>query len=329
MLPRPPPPTRVSLDQRACPPGRRRATAHATPPAATAPPLWACPVCSAPLHLHPTTGRIIACIANHTYDIGRERYVTLARHGRKKRAQGTEVGDGAASYSARGTVFAAGVFDPVFAAAAEAVAAAAAGLETPTILDAGCGDGSYAGAVAGVCPAAAVLCVDVTRNAVATASKRVRAATARQHRTPYPRAAVASSFDLPLPDACVDVALIAFAPFAVGELARVLRATGAAVVVRPGPSHLDGLKALIYGDAATPRAPPPPLGAIVVTRRLTLSPDVGGALLGMTPYAWRGTRTDAAAAVIEREGLTTTIDVVVETVEAESVGSWRGERESV
>lgn len=53
------------------------------------------------------------------------------------------------------------------------------------------------------------------------------------------------------------------------------------------------------------------------------------ALLGMTPYAWRGTRTTDAAAVIEREGLTTTIDVVVETVESARVGGWRAEEEGV
>lgn len=302
------------------PPHRtRHVVVHAVPATAAAPPPpWRCPVCDSPLNLT-SAAASLTCASGHAYDVARQGYVNLTRQGRKKRAAGRgEVGDGAASYAARRRVFAAGVFDPVFEAAAAAVGHALP--DSGVVLDAGCGDGSYAAAVAAAAPSSTVICIDVARAAVAAAATRLRTTST----TPYPRAAVASSFAVPLEGACVDVALVAFAPFAATELSRVLRPSGAAVVVRPGPRHLDGLKALIYGDDAAPRAPPPPPGAAVVSQELDLTPEIGGALLAMTPYAWRGARADAAAATIERDGLKTRIEVIVETVGAGDVEGWQG-----
>ena len=56
-----------------------------------------------------------------------------------------------------------------------------------------------------------------------------------------------------------------------------------------------------------------------------MGPEVGGALLAMTPYAWsdaKGGRT--AAAVVAAEGLRTPLDVVVETVGGGEVAGWGG-----
>lgn len=324
------------------PAGRRAATVRTPPPGAhrhprrwpcrassassakagtSPPPPWRCPVCGLPL-LPAGGSRSIACASNHSYDVAKEGYVNLMRAGRLKKASAAPAGDGAAAYAARQRVFAAGVFDDVMAAAADAVAAAAAG--GGTVLDLGCGEGSYAAALAA--RGLDVRGVDVGKDAVRAAAKRLRsaggegAATAR-----HPRVAVASSFDVPLPDACLAAALVAFAPFPAAELGRLLAPGAAVVVVRPGPTHLAGLKALVYGPAAAPRARPPPPRSVRVMADLDLGPEVGGALLAMTPYAWSDAKGgQKAAAVVAAEGLRTPLDVVVETVGGGEVAGWGG-----
>jgi 23S rRNA (guanine745-N1)-methyltransferase len=266
------------------------------------------------------SGRSWACVVGHSYDVAREGYVNLTRGGRL--ASAATPGDGAAAYAARRAVFAAGLYDEVQAAAAAAVAAAArrwgeerGGGAVPTVLDAGCGEGAYTAAVAAALPpAATVLGIDISRDAVRLAAR------AHGARASF---AVASSFAAPLADASLAAALVAFAPVPWAELARVLDGGGASVVVvRPGPDHLDGFKAAIYGAAATPRALPPPPAAARVRKRLELPGELAASLLAMTPYAWRA--SEAATAAVAADGVDTWLDVVVETVPRGVVVGGRG-----
>src|SRR6266699_692524 len=165
-------------------------------------------------------------------------------------------GDSAEMVGARRRFLATGAYDPLSAA----VAAAVADARPRVVLDVGCGEGRHTRALA----AAAVLGVDVAKAAVAAA--------ARAH--PGGQYAVASA----------------------AELARVVRPGGTVVTAYPGPGHLAGLRALVYGDARPHELKPPLRGAgewfpasgstsvtfaVVVADVPSLSD-----LFAMTPYRW-------------------------------------------
>lgn len=188
-----------------------------------------------------------------------------------------------------------GHYSPVIDAVAEAVAATS----PASLLESGCGEGTYLARAAQRCGASA-WGVDIAKPAVAMAAKRHRDATF----------AVASAFDLPFYDRAFDVAVSVFAPRAYEELTRVARTV---VTASPGPDHLDGVRRLVY---ATPRphAPRPHASAADRRVRFTLTledPDDVAHLLHMTPYWWQ-----AAPSVRESvpDRLETTVDVVIATV---------------
>jgi 23S rRNA (guanine745-N1)-methyltransferase len=279
--------------------------------------------------------------------VAREGHVFLLPTGRKRREAGGPPGDAEAQVRARRAFFDGGFYDPITAAAAAAVLAALpaarrSGSPPPTILDAGCGEGSFIGALATALAAApsqdagrppvpfptSLLGVDVSKPAV-------RLAAARHGRVA--RFAVASSFALPVPPASLDVLLVAMAPLPPdAELGRVLVPGGAAVVVRPAPRHLDGLKRAVYGadarfdddedgggepeDGGAAPARRPLLARDRLTYSLALPGPAAAALLAMTPFAWSaGEGAVEALAAAGRGGeeeevaLETCVDVWVET----------------
>jgi len=232
----------------------------------------------------PTSWR---CDNGHSFDRAREGYVNLLRAGRKP---SRAAGDDAEMLRARRRLFDAGHYGPVI----DAVAAATADLEPASVLDAGCGEGTYLAAVVERTGAEGVG-VDIAKAAVAMAARRHRRC----------RFAVASVYELPFDDGAFDAVLSVFAPRPFEELARVARAV---VTASPGPDHLDGLRALVY-DAARPHEERPHHGDAVarVRYRLTLSePDAVEALVHMTPYWWQGQARDRLPDQLE-----TTVDVIV------------------
>lgn len=253
--------------------------------------------------------------------------------GRKKRATAGPPGDAEAQVRARRSFFDGGHYDRVLDAAADAVVTglghAAAAADRPpatrTVLDAGCGEGSYlcalASALAPPRPASpvALLGVDVSKPAIRLAAARLKAAA---------RLAVASSFVLPLGRASVDALLVAMAPLPPeAEVRRVLKPGGCVVVVRPAPRHLDGLKRAVYGgrarfdgeeeDEDEARQP----GGRRVDRArvsfdLALDGPAAAALLTMTPFLFSSGR-DMASGWAQQRGvvLETGVDVFVERFE--------------
>jgi len=190
------------------------------------------------------------------------------------RLPGGASGDSDEMVRARREVFDAGCYEPIIAA----VAAAVERLGARSVLDAGCGEGTY---LARACGAGAEGCgVDISKAAVRRAARRY----GRQ------RWAVASSYRLPFVDGAFDAVVSVFSPRPYAEFRRVLAPGGAAVVVTPGPEHLRGLAELLYAEARPHEDDADaPMFESVERVRFTVDldrPDLRRALLEMTPYWW-------------------------------------------
>ena len=240
-----------------------------------------CPTCSEALLPRPNGSGIgkpaseLACAQGHTVSVAAEGHVHLLPTGRKPRKTSTAQGDSDASIRARRSFFDAGGYAaPVRAVAAETLRALvtqprADGGER-NVLDAGCGEGAYLRGLEEASAAATALPhmhmqlwgTDISKLAVRLSARRQRAANF----------AISRSSRLPFGDGTLDAVLSCFAPVDWAELARVLRPGGALLVVRGGPDHLMGLKALVYDAsglafkaaqaqldrATTPPTPPTP-----------------------------------------------------------------------
>ncbi|BCQ45509.1 hypothetical protein ERHA55_30360 [Erwinia rhapontici] len=84
-----------------------------------------------------------------------------------------------------------------------------------------------------------------------------------------------------------------YAPCKAEELARVVRPQGYVLTVTPGPRHLMQFKALIYQDVQLHDTTPEEMPGFTLVEEqqlsypMTLNSEESGALLQMTPFAWR------------------------------------------
>ena len=183
--------------------------------------MWACPHCKEPLELL-AADSAWCCSNGHRFDRAREGYVNLLAANRKGSKQ---PGDGAEMIAARRRVHEAGIYAPLVEGMTELLGAD----QAPTaVLELGCGEGYYCGAVGRLYPSARVQGIDISRAAVRRAAKG----------HPGVSFAVASNFALPLPDARQDLVLRIFAPSDAAELLRVLAPGGRYLQVGPAPAHM-------------------------------------------------------------------------------------------
>ena len=261
---------------------------------------WRCPVCRLAL-AEEAGGRSWRCPTGHAFDVAKEGYVNLLiTHQRRQR----EPGDSAQMIAARRTFLDGGWYAPL----RDALQVYAPG-DGGAACDAGCGEGYYTRGWPSLWG------VDISRPAVRYAARRA---------TGSERYAVASVYDLPLPDASIDTVVSVFAPLHSDEFERVLAPGGKVVTVTPGPDHLAGLAAELF-EVVEPHPDAGPFereGATTALRagdrdRLRYDlhleePAAIRALLGMTPYAWY-----VDAATRERVGalssLSTPIDFLITT----------------
>lgn len=199
--------------------------------------LLSCPVCGRPLG---DTGGSARCPRGHSFDYARSGYLNLAR---QTGGGGARVGDSAEMVRARAELLAAGHFERVAAAVADAgqqaLAGASAGAGRPSAaVEVGCGTGYYLGRLDAALRERGerLGCgfgVDLSKTAASRA--------ARDH--PGLRFLVADvEAGIPLEDASVDLALSVFAPRPGAELGRVVRPGGGLVVALAGADHLCGLR---------------------------------------------------------------------------------------
>ncbi|WP_084102446.1 putative RNA methyltransferase [Demequina sp. NBRC 110051] len=191
-----------------------------------------CPVCGQDL-TQAETG--LTCVDGHRFDAARQGYVTLrAGHGHSLNADTVDM------VMARERLQSGGWYLPVADAVASAVAQVASveGAGTGLLLDLAGGTGYYAAAALDALPGWRGIVMDLSTPAVKRA--------ARTHER-----AVAVGGDalkvLPVVDGAVDIVLSVFGPRVPAEIARIVRPTGALVVVTPLPQHLSELVAAVDG----------------------------------------------------------------------------------
>lgn len=236
--------------------------------------IWQCPICN--LELQEGSGQLV-CRKEHSFDIARQGYVNLLPANHKR---SVNPGDSRAMLQARRAFLNAGHYQPIVNALGESVAVMAERKQGIKALDIGGGEGYFAAqlSLGGVC----WFVIDIAKDAV-------RMASAQVGRT---RCAVASSYNLPVNDACLDLILRNFAPSDDAQLHRVLKPDGELLLVVPGENHLCELRAMVYEQAQLHKPAVLPKGFTVLeesrvtfkTASLEKADRVN--LLAMTPMLW-------------------------------------------
>lgn len=240
---------------------------------------YQCPLCQQPLLLNQ---RVYSCLNHHQFDQAKEGYVNLlpVQHKRSK-----QPGDSADMMQARRHFLDAGHYQPLQQQVCDLLVRV---LPQPpvSVLDIGCGEGYYTHEVANRLEAqgeAKVYGLDVAKIAVRAGAKRYGNV----------EFSVASSHRLPFSDNQFDAVLRIYAPCKAEELARVVRSQGYVLTVTPGPRHLMQFKALIYQDVQLHDTTPEEMPGFTLVEEqqlsypMTLNSEESGALLQMTPFAWR------------------------------------------
>ena len=185
-------------------------------------PLLRCPRCGSAFHL---TEQSLVCEQNHCYDLSKRGYVNLApAHDQNAEKYGAEL------FDSRRTVFENGFYTPVMDAVASLLP------EGPfSLLDAGCGEGYYARAIAQQFPLAQVLGLDLSRDAI-TAAARVPGRANWM---------VADLKHLPVANESIDVLLDVLTPADYNEFRRVLKPDGVLIKVIPGADYLREVRSAV------------------------------------------------------------------------------------
>ena len=243
------------------------------------------------------TGGSLRCPAGHCFDIARAGYVSLLPAGAARNS-----GDTAAMVRARDAFLTAGHFaglaDAIAQAAAASIDAAASPAEPGCVVDCGAGTGYYLAAALDRLPSRIGLALDISKNALRLAARA------------HPRA-VAVGCDawrpLPVADEAADLALNIFAPRAPAELRRLLRPTGALVLVTPQQDHLRelvgplGLVTVDDRKEARLAGKLGPYFELAATRdyraALTLDHRAARDLVAMGPTSWHADPEDLAVAI--------------------------------
>jgi len=188
--------------------------------------IFCCPKCGAAFQREHNRYR---CEKGHAYDRAGSGYVNLLPPG------GKQHGDSKEMLRARRAFLQSGAYEPLQSAICH-VAKRALTVAVPTVLDAGCGEGYYTGALCRALPEARVYGIDVSKDAVKMCDGLHMGADF----------AAASVYALPVLPASCDLVISVFSPFAGEEFARVLKDEGYLISVIPDARHLYALKSVLY-----------------------------------------------------------------------------------
>ena len=258
--------------------------------------LFRCPNCGGTLTNQP--GRLV-CPAGHSFDVAKEHYVNLLP---ANQMHSKTPGDDKEMAAARTRFLDGGWYGPLREELCKLVKAT--NCPSPTLLDAGCGEGWYTAALSRTVAEldGRTAGVDLSKPSVKKAGKRCHDA----------EIAVASVYHLPLADESVDILVDCFSPLAAEEFRRVLRPEGDFFYVVPGARHLWELKSVLYENPYenTVKTEEYPgfahRGVTAVEYTFTLTDrQVIADLFRMTPYFWK-TPKEGAARLAELDTLTVT-----------------------
>lgn len=263
---------------------------------------FVCPVCGGRLT---DAGGAVRCPAGHSFDRAKEGYVNLLL---VSRMHSKIPGDSKEMVAARNRFLNGGGYVP-FAAELARLCAELARKKGGVlhILDAGCGEGYYDGAICAELERQGLpfrlAGFDISKAAVRLAAKR---------KLPNAAFAVASSFAAPVESGWADVVLNIFSPFAGEEFRRCLAPGGRLIYAVPTAEHLMGLKDVLYDEPyenPCQQVDYPGFSHAGETRaedRITVEGQAIGDLFAMTPYYWK-TPAEGSARLARLERLETPI----------------------
>lgn len=273
-----------------------------------------CPVCKNRL-LNSADG--YKCESNHTFDVAREGYVNLLLAHKK---HSKEPGDSPDMMLSRRRFLDLGHYNKVSDGINEAIAGSLTGHdEGYSILDAGCGEGFYLKRLKDFVTARPGNKITVDYYGVDISKFGVRQATKRDKTMDW---FVASIAELPFSPSSFDVVLNVFSPIIFPEFCRVLQETGIAVIVSPGPRHLNGLREIIYPEArehGESAMVEQAKGFFELASALRVNYQIELAnnkeimdLLAMTPYFWNiDLKTKAKVEALDRLALDVDVKISV------------------
>ena len=253
-----------------------------------------CPVCSQPLD---TADKQAVCGNRHSFDRAKEGYFNLLLANQKG---SSDPGDDRESIAARRAFLSSGHYNFLLDALLAKLPP-----ESPTILDAGCGEGHFLGHLA----ITDSFGVDISRSGVRLAS--------RAHKN-HIWAVANIARQIPLTDSSCDIILSVMAPRNAAEFHRILKPSGSLLAVIPGPDHLTQLTAKLMdhdpNQSSKPRLLIDDLAPHFtmtdesrVTNEITADQPTIANLITMTPLRWKS-RKESLAEVADLETLTITAD---------------------
>ena len=238
------------------------------------PNLFICPLCRTSLNLQ---DKSLVCQQQHRFDMAKEGYVNLLLVQQKK---SKAPGDNDDMVKARREFLQAGYYQPL----ADAACAMLQALNAKTLVDIGCGEGYYTERFSHVCPS--IIGLDIAKTAVQIAAKKYK----------HIKWLVASGALVPVADQSSDVVTSLFSPIPVAEMARILKAHGHILIVRPADTHLYHLREALFGEV---KAHQPdkfleelePAFNLISQQELRFNLELPQTalkqLLAMTPYVWK------------------------------------------
>ncbi|MDH7942532.1 methyltransferase domain-containing protein [Pseudohongiella sp. SYSU M77423] len=273
----------------------------------------ACPLDGEPLQRDSNTWR---CPQGHSFDVAKQGYVNLLPVQNKR---SRDPGDSKAMMVARQEFLAAGFYQPIADAVADAVLNGADSSAALSCLDAGCGEGYYLRQLAAQSGAAHGSASQVLNLLGLDISKWAVQAAARQDK--QVSWVVGNNANLPVLPGTLDRVLCMFGFPVYPEFLRVLKPGGKLLMVDAGADHLRELREIIYPTlkpARPPQAQPPAGFVEEELQQLRFSvhlPDTQQIqnLLIMTPHLYRASAEGRARAEQLTE-LTVTVDVRLSTL---------------
>lgn len=245
---------------------------------------FCCPICRGELLL--VDNKVKRCLAGHSFDRAKEGYYNLlvGKNG------GTH-GDNADMVLARRAFLSRGHYEPLRQRVVDTVLSL-----TPihgTVLDIGAGEGYYTDAVERALyerdGSSNVLAFDISKDAIKRLSRL----------NPRISTSVASSYNMPLLDSSVDLAMLLFSPLCQEEILRSLKPRAKFLMVFPDEMHLYGLKSAIYKTPYrnTPESTELEGFSLLSDTALSYEITLGTTeeireLFMMTPYAYRTSPAD-------------------------------------
>ena len=262
-----------------------------------------CPVCKEPLCSN-ETGKSLYCTGTrrHCFDISAKGHVNLAAHH-------SGGGDSKEAVRSRSAFLRKGYYRPFADKLCEIIGEY---VQAGTVIDAGCGEGYYTNLVAKNCG------TDTVGFDLSKWGAEAGAADAKREGIDNAAFAVASIYDMPVPDECADAVMNLFAPCAEEEFKRVLKPGGILIVAGAGKDHLFGLKKAIYDQPYKndPRNDLPTAMTHVESYKVKFEIELTDKedrmnLFAMTPYFYRTSRKDSEK-LENAEGLVTEVEFDIE-----------------